>query len=118
VIANPAEFFSPGLFARVPRAPARPPYAAVLLPDEAIGTDQTNKFVYVVAEDGSVARRNIKLGPLFENLRVVREGLAAEEWVITRGLQRARPGIKVAPKREALTLSEAPAAKPVAKAQE
>ena len=46
------------------RAPARPAYAALLLPDEAIGTDQTNKFVYVVGEDGTVARRNVKLGPL------------------------------------------------------
>ena len=117
VMANAAGLFSPGMFARV-RVTGTAPYTAVLLPDEAIGTDQTNKFVYVVAEDGSVARRNIKLGPLYENLRVVREGLAAEEWVIIRGLQRARPGIKVAPKREALTLSEAPAAKPVAKAQE
>jgi hypothetical protein len=68
----------------------------------------------VVAEDGNVARRNIKLGPLYENLRVVREGLAAEEWVVIRGLQRARPGIKVAPKREALVLSEGPGAKPAA----
>ena len=117
VMANASGLFSSGMFARV-RVTGTAPYTAVLLPDEAIGTDQTNKFVYVVAEDGSVARRNIKLGPLYENLRVVREGLAAEEWVIIRGLQRARPGIKVAPKREALTLSEAPAAKPVAKAQE
>ena len=117
VMANASGLFSSGMFARV-RVTGTAPYTAVLLPDEAIGTDQTNKFVYVVAEDGSVARRNIKLGPLYENLRVVRDGLAAEAWVIIRGLQRARPGIKVAPKREALTLSEAPAAKPVAKAQE
>jgi RND family efflux transporter MFP subunit len=117
VMANASGLFSSGMFARV-RVTGTAPYTAVLLPDEAIGTDQTNKFIYVVSEDGSVARRNIKLGPLYENLRVVREGLAAEEWVVIRGLQRARPGIKVAPKREALTLSEAPAAKPVAKAQE
>jgi RND family efflux transporter MFP subunit len=117
VMANPAGLFSPGLFARV-RVTGTAPYLAVLLPDEAIGTDQTNKFVYVVAEDGGVARSNVKLGPLHEGLRVVREGLAAEQWVITRGLQRARPGIKVTPKREALTLSEAPAARPAAKAQE
>src|SRR5262245_20305198 len=117
VMANASGLFSPGLFARV-RVTGTAPYVAVLLPDEAIGTDQTNKFVYTVGEDGSVARRNVKLGPLHEGLRVVREGLAAEQWVITRGLQRARPGIKVAPKREALTLSEAPAVKPAAKAQE
>ena len=47
----------------------------MLLPDEAIGTDQTNKFVYVVGDDGTVARRNVKLGPLHEGLRVVREGV-------------------------------------------
>ena len=46
----------------------------MLLPDEAIGTDQTNKFVFVVGEDGTVARRNVKLGPLDEGMRVVREG--------------------------------------------
>ena len=34
-----------------------PPMPHVLLPDEAIGTDQTNKYVYVVADDGTVARR-------------------------------------------------------------
>jgi multidrug efflux system membrane fusion protein len=117
VMANASGLFSPGLFARV-RVTGAAPYLAVLLPDDAIGTDQTNKFVYVVGEDGSVARRNIKLGPLHEGLRVVREGVAAEDWIITRGLQRARPGIKVTPKREALTLSEAPGAKPATKAQE
>ena len=54
-----------------------------------------------------MARRTVKLGPLHEGLRVVREGLQPDEWVITKGLQRARPGIKVAPNRVALTLSEA-----------
>jgi hypothetical protein len=34
-----------------------------------------------------------------DGLRVVREGLAGGDWVITKGLQRARPGSKVAPKR-------------------
>jgi RND family efflux transporter MFP subunit len=117
VIGNPTEFFSPGLFARV-RVTGTAPYAAVLLPDEAIGTDQTNKYVYVVGDDDTVIRRNVKLGPLYEGMRVVREGVAAEEWVIIRGLQRARPGGKVSPKREVPTLSEALVAKPVVKAQE
>jgi multidrug efflux system membrane fusion protein len=106
VMANPAGFFSPGQFARV-RLTGTAPYKAILLPDEAIGTDQTNKYVYVVADDGMVARRNIRPGPLHDGLRIVREGLSAGDWVITRGLQRARPGQKVTPKREALSLSEA-----------
>jgi RND family efflux transporter MFP subunit len=117
VIANAAGLFSPGLFARV-RVTGTAPYPAVLVPDEAIGTDQTNKFVYVVAEDGSVARRNIRLGPIHEGMRVVREGIAATDWVIVRGLQRARPVGKVTPQRERLLLSGTPANKPIVKAQE
>jgi RND family efflux transporter MFP subunit len=117
VIANAAGLFSPGLFARV-RVTGTAPYPAVLVPDAAIGTDQTNKFVYVVGEDGGVTRRNIKLGPLYEGARVVREGIAAADWVIVRGLQRARPGGKVTPQREPLLLSGTPANSPIVKAQE
>jgi multidrug efflux system membrane fusion protein len=107
VLANAAGLFSPGMFARV-RVTGSPRYAATLLPDDAIGSDQTNKFIYVVGEDGKVVRRNIKLGPMHEGLRVVREGVAGEAWVVTRGLHRARPGIQVTAKRELLTLTEAP----------
>ena len=92
------------MFARV-RVTGTPAYAALLLPDEAIGTDQTNKYVYVVADNGMVSRRNIQLGPLVDGLRVVREGLADGDWVITKGLHRARPGQSVAPNRVALTVS-------------
>jgi multidrug efflux system membrane fusion protein len=117
VIANPAGLFSPGLFARV-RVTGTAPYAAVLLPDEAIGTDQTNKFIYAVGADGIVTRRNVKLGPMHEGMRVVREGVAAEDWVIVRGLQRARPGGKVTPQRQMPAPAAAPAGRPIAKAQE
>ena len=108
VLPNKAGLFSPGLFARV-RVTGTPKYAALLVPDEAIGSDQTNKFVYAVGEDGTVTRKTVTLGPLHAGLRVVREGLTGEDWVITRGLQRARPGQKVTPKREVITVSEAPA---------
>ena len=94
VLSNKAGLFSPGLFGRV-RVTGSPSYAGLLVPDEAIGTDQTNKYVFVVGEDGIVARRNVRLGPLVEGLRVVREGVGADDWVITKGLQRARPGLKV-----------------------
>ena len=109
IVSNKSGLFSPlapreRVALRV-RVTGAAPYAAVLLPDEAIGSDQTNKFVYVVDADGAVARKTVKLGPLHEGLRVVREGLQPDEWVITKGLQRARPGIKVAPNRVALTMS-------------
>ena len=102
VLANPAGFFSPGQFARV-RVTGTAPYAAFMLPDEAIGTDQTNKFVFVVAEGGMVARRNVQLGPLIDGLRVVREGITGDGWVITKGIHRARPGQSVTPNRVAIT---------------
>ncbi|MFZ1106676.1 MAG: efflux RND transporter periplasmic adaptor subunit [Hyphomicrobiaceae bacterium] len=105
VLPNKDGLFSAGLFARV-RVTGTPSYAALLLPDEAIGTDQTNKYVLVVRADGTVERRNVKLGPLVDGLRVVREGLSAEAWVITRGLQRASPGLKVVPRRVAIAASE------------
>jgi RND family efflux transporter MFP subunit len=106
ILANPGALFSPGLFARV-RVTGTAPYVATMLPDEAIGTDQTNKYVYAVGEDGTVARRNVKLGPLIDSLRVVREGIGVDDWVVTKGLHRARPGQKVTPKREALAMSPA-----------
>ena len=42
---------------------------------------------------------------------MVREGIAGGDWVITKGLQRARPGSKVEPKRVAIAVSEAGPAK-------
>jgi multidrug efflux system membrane fusion protein len=110
VLANKAGLFSPGLFGRV-RVTGTPSYVAFLIPDEAIGTDQTNKYVLVVLDDGMVERRNIKPGPLVEGLRVVREGLAAGDWVVTKGLQRARPGSKVEPRRMVIAEPEAGPAK-------
>lgn len=104
ILPNKQQLFSPGMFARV-RLAGTPKQPTVLLPDAAIGTDQASKFVLVVAEDGMVSRRVVKLGPLYQGLRVIREGIAAQDWVVTSGLQRARPGTKVAPNRETLRLS-------------
>jgi len=106
ILANADQMFSPGMFARV-RLAGSPLKSTVLLPDAAIGTDQANKFVLIVAEDGTVSRRNIQLGPLYQGLRVVRSGVEAQDWVVTSGLQRARPGQKVTANREVLRLSEA-----------
>lgn len=105
LVSNDKQLFSPGMFARI-RLAGTPKQSTVLLPDAAIGTDQANKFVLIVAEDGTVSRRNVALGPLYQGLRVVRAGVADHDWVVTSGLQRARPGQKVAPNREMLRLSE------------
>jgi RND family efflux transporter MFP subunit len=104
VLENKSGLFSPGMFARI-RLAGSAKYSALLLPDEAIGTDQTTKFVYIVGEDGAVARSTVVLGPLVDGLRVVRQGLAAQDWVIIKGVQRARPGLKVSPQHQPLEVS-------------
>jgi multidrug efflux system membrane fusion protein len=105
VLENKSGLFSPGMFVRV-RLAGSPTHSALLVPDEAIGTDQTSKFVYVVAEEGgTVVRKPVVLGPLANGLRIVRRGLAAEDWVIIKGVQRARPELKVTPRREPLEVS-------------
>lgn len=86
----------PGQFARV-RVLGSAPYEALLLPDTAIATDQSRKIVFVVKADDTVEARPVVLGPLDDGLRVIREGLKADDRVIIDGLQRARIGAKVSP---------------------
>ncbi len=96
VFPNPNATLLPGMFARV-RFPGAERHSAVLIPGEAVGRDQAQKFVYVVDKDNVVDRRKVELGPNACGLRVVREGLTGDEQVIIKGLQMARPGQKVAP---------------------
>lgn len=84
----------PGLFGRI-RILGQEPYQGILLLDEAIMTDQSRKYGYLVDEAGTVSARTIKLGPIIDGLRVIREGLQGDESVIVKGLQRARDGAKV-----------------------
>lgn len=107
VVDNAKGLFSVGMFARVRMAGAAP-YQALLLPDSVFGTDQASKFALVVADDGTVQRRIVTLGPIDGGLRVVKSGLKAEDWVVVKGVQRARPGQKVNPTREPLQVTEAP----------
>jgi RND family efflux transporter MFP subunit len=86
----------PGQFARI-RVLGSAPYEALLLPDTAIATDQSRKIVFIVKDDNTVAAKPVVLGPLDDGLRVVREGLNADDNVIVDGLQRARVGAKVSP---------------------
>jgi len=84
----------PGQFGRV-RLIGSAPYEALLVPDTAVATDQSRKIVFVVKEDDTVDARAVVLGPLDDGLRVIREGLKAEDRVIVEGIQRARVGAKV-----------------------
>ena len=97
VIPNHDLSILPGQFGRV-RLIGSSPYEALLIPDTAVATDQSRKIVFVVKDDDTVEARPVVLGPLDEGLRVVREGLRAEDKVIIDGIQRARVGAKVNPR--------------------
>jgi len=94
VLPNPYYAFTPGLFARL-RLPGRPRYRAFLIPDEAVVSDQSRKLVYVVDDQGVVHDRQVTLGPLFEGLRIVQDGIGADDRIVVSGVQRARPGLAV-----------------------
>jgi len=91
VFANPDATLLPGMFARV-RLPGSGRYQALLLPDEAIGTDQSERFVLVVDAERRAQQRVVETGPETAGLRVIRKGLAPDDLVIVRGLQLARAG--------------------------
>jgi RND family efflux transporter MFP subunit len=83
-----------GLFVRV-RIPVSQPYQALMVPERALASDQSQKFVYVVGSDGAAARRTVELGEQRGDMRIIASGLEAGERVIVKGLQRVRPGQKV-----------------------
>jgi membrane fusion protein, multidrug efflux system len=89
--------FTPGLAAKLMMSTSVP-YSAVMVPEAAVGTDQTKKFVYVVGADGQPQFREIKLGALLDGMRVVTGGAVKPgDNVIVDGLQRVIPGMPVAP---------------------
>ena len=99
MLANPNGVFTPGMFGRV-RVPGSPPYDALLLPDAAIGSEQVRKFVLVVDNENVARTKYVTLGQLVGDLRVVKEGVSADDRVIVNGLMRARPGQKVTPQEQ------------------
>jgi RND family efflux transporter MFP subunit len=99
VLPNPDLFLAPGLFARL-RLPAGGKYKALMVPPEALGSDLSQQFVFVVNAQNLVQYRQITPGPLIDGWRVIREGLQPEDWVIVNGVQRARAGAQVDPIRQ------------------
>jgi len=107
-LANTDRALAPGLFARVQIAGGAPT-PQILIVDRAINTDQDRKFVYVVDKDGKAEYRSVKLGPLDDGLRIVREGLKPGEKIVVNGLQRVRPGAPIAAQVVPMVATAAPA---------
>jgi RND family efflux transporter MFP subunit len=94
VLPNPNGLLTPGMFGRV-RVPGSPPHTTLLIPDAALGTEQSRKYVLVVDDDNVVRLKYVTPAQLDDGLRVVKDGLAVSDRVIVNGLMRARPGGKV-----------------------
>jgi RND family efflux transporter MFP subunit len=92
--ANTDGLLTPGMFVTL-QLLGRGPYEALLLPDEAIGADQSQRFVYVVGGDSVVTRRPIDVGRIEGSFRVIEAGLTAADRVVVNGLPRVRPGAAV-----------------------
>jgi len=91
------KLLSPGMFVRV-RLPVGKEHPGLLIREEALGSDQGLRFVYVLNEKDEAVYRRVKLGPQEGRLRVIDEGIVATDRVIVSGLQRVRAGTKVNPK--------------------
>lgn len=84
----------PGLFARI-RLIGSATYNGILVDDKAIGTDLSNKYVYVLDANNTVQYRAVELGEKLSGLRIIKSGLTSQDKVIVNGLQRVRPGAQV-----------------------
>lgn len=85
-----------GLFARI-RMPITTRQNMPLVTEEAIGADQSGRFVLVINNENVVEKRIIRLGQLIDGMRVIEEGIKHDDWIIVKGVQRVRSGSKVEP---------------------
>ena len=93
ILDNKDGLLTPGFFGRLRLYGGKSD--ALLVPDSAIISDQANKIVFTVADDGTVGVKKVELGPIVDGLRVIRSGLAPNDRIVIEGLPRAHPGQKV-----------------------
>lgn len=111
LFANPGGAMAPGFFARV-RIPGSGKYAALLVRDNAVGSDQGKPFLFIVGADKIVKQVPVEIGPLHAGLRVVKSGITKDDLVIVDGVALARNGVRVDVKSEIpMSLATTPAAK-------
>ncbi len=102
LVSNPKFLLTPGLFGHL-RLLGSGAYDALLIPDDAVTSQQSDQVVYVLGGDNVVQQRKVTFGPTVDGLRVVRSGLKADDVLIISGLQRAKVGAKVRPQQGTIT---------------
>ena len=96
LIPNADRVLLPGYFVRV-RVPVDTQDNALLVPDTALGSDQSGRYVLVVNKDNVIEQRQVTIGPVDNGLRVIDSGLKPDDRVVIAGLLRSIPGQKVDP---------------------
>jgi len=96
----------PGMFVRI-RAPVGEHPGALLIPERALGSDQSGRYVYVVNKENEVELRPVQLGASIDGLRIIDKGLEPDDWIVVKGLLRARPGAIVDPQRQEISATAA-----------
>jgi len=91
---NPESMLLPGQYVKIKIISNRA-VESLFIPQAAVLSDLGGKYVLVVDEKNMVSSRRVELGYSFNKMIVVEKGLKAGEKVISQGLQKARPGIKV-----------------------
>ncbi|MDZ3838726.1 MAG: efflux RND transporter periplasmic adaptor subunit [Rhodospirillales bacterium] len=109
IFANTDGSLLPGAFVRI-RIPVGERDGTLLVPQLALGTNQAGRYALIVNDEGVVEQRTVTTGPREGQLQVVESGLAADDWVVINGIQRARPGARVTPVREEQAAAAPPAA--------
>ncbi|KXI30963.1 efflux RND transporter periplasmic adaptor subunit [Paraglaciecola hydrolytica] len=93
---NSEHILIPGLYAHI-KLHGSDAYQGILIDEKAIGTDLNNKFV-LVANNDVLEYRAVKLGEQINGLRIVKQGLNANEQIVVNGLQRVRANMHISPK--------------------
>ncbi len=96
VIPNADRVLLPGAFVRI-RVPVDKQQDALLVPDTALGSDQSGRYVLVVTSENVVEQRKVQAGPLDNGVRVIESGLKPDDRIVVAGLLRVIPGQKVDP---------------------
>ncbi|WP_414690905.1 efflux RND transporter periplasmic adaptor subunit [Novosphingobium sp.] len=101
VLSNHDGFLTPGMFGNMRLADGGT-VKALLVPDDAVQSDQARKVVLTVGRDGTVTAKPVELGPLVNGLRVIRSGLVPADAVVISNYQAAVAGAKVRSARGAI----------------
>lgn len=105
IISNPDGFLQPGQFGRL-RLLGSGEYDAIMVPDEVVQSEQSQKYIYILDDGNVVGRKFVELGPMYEGLRVIRRGIEATDKVVLSGFHRIRPGMTVTPQTQQITAAE------------